>query len=475
MRLYLNYKEFFNAIWYSAKKLKEVISGFAGVSSVNDKTGDVRTKALKFTGYSNQTFDLSADTTVKIPGTDLDNPETISFAGESSGAWNGETFTEIRIPEAYQPVSSLNGEKGGVTLTAESVGGVEEKELPTTLPSASYVRFINGATGAYNGAGEVVVKIPRQPDNVYSVNGQSGVVTIGAGDIGAAIARQIPTELPSPNSIEFTGVDNGTYDGSDELIVNVPTPPANNVTSVNNLTGAVVLDYAIVGALSDDVTELKNPKPVVFTGLVNTFYDGSADVEINIPPEALTVTSVNGYTGAVRLSAEDIGATPATTTIKCPAALTWSGNNFGSYDGSASTFIATPGEVNLASIFNIANVAANVKPEILSFSFPKAGLYLCHTVVDNANYTENATISVNIDDLKPTFENVTILGIVDHIVKTPSTFAPNAYTYLHGLCYIVMANANGTVSYKTDRPYGNAGRTYNVPAAEVNVYSLEVT
>lgn len=472
MRLYLNYKEFFNAIWYSAKKLKEVISGFAGVSSVNDKTGDVKTKALKFTGYSNQAFDLSTDTTVKIPGAGLDNPETISFAGESSGAWNGETFTEIKIPEAYQPVSSLNGEKGGVTLTAESVGGVEENELPTTLPSASYVRFINGATGAYNGAGEVVVKIPRQPDNVYSVNGQSGVVTIGAGDIGAAIARQIPTELPSPNSIEFTGADNGTYDGSDELIVNIPTPPTNNVTSVNNLTGAVVLDYAIVGALSEDVTELKNPKPVVFTGLVNTFYDGSTDVEINIPPEALTVTSVNGYTGAVRLSAEDIGATPATTTIKCPAALTWSGNNFGSYDGSASTFIATPGEVNLTVLDTIKDIAfyeGNENPVVISL--PKAGLYISQLKVNGLYYpTDEARFDLS--KLVPTVTNGKILGTFNSIVKTPRS--GGGLDYSNGLTFFIFANAGSTLSYHVvKRGYGS--EYLDIPDGNVTIYQLEVS
>lgn len=473
MRLYLNYKEFFNAIWYSAKKLKEVISGFAGVSSVNNKTGDVKTKALKFTGYSNQTFDLSADSTVKIPGAGLDNPETISFAGEISGAWNGDTFTEIKMPRPYQPVSSLNGEKGGVTLTAESVGGVEEKELPTALPSASYVRFVNGATGAYNGAGEVVVKIPRQPDNVYSVNGQSGVVTIGAGDIGAAIARQMPTALPSPKPIEFTGADNGTYDGSDELVVNVPTPPANNVTSVNNLTGAVVLDYAIVGALSDDVTELKNPKPVVFTGLVNTFYDGSTDVEINIPPESLGVTSVNGYTGAVRLSAEDIGATPAATTIKCPAALTWSGNNFGSYDGSASTFIATPYEVNLKSIGSIKNVAHYEAADSI-ISIPKQGLYFSQFNAKDY-YTYSDVETMDYSNLIPELSNGVIIGTFNQII-IENMSVPDAGAYkqfYNGITYLIYAMGEGTATYKTRQDGKFLPITF--PNGDVTMYSLEVS
>lgn len=63
------------------------------------------------------------------------------------------------------------------------------------------------------------------------------------------------------------------------ISVNVAVP----VTSVNSKTGAVVLTAADVGALPDTVTALKNPNALTFTGAATGSYDGSSPLSIAIP------------------------------------------------------------------------------------------------------------------------------------------------------------------------------------------------
>lgn len=346
MKVYLTYKELYNAIAHSVEQLRELILDYKGVKTLNGKSGNVKLRKLNFTGYTNQSFDFSDNATVKIPTLDgLDTPSTIKFSGEATGEWNGDAICTVNVPVPYAPVTSVNGSKGTVNVTAENVGGINKDKLPTKLPSANAVSFVGGATGKYNGSAEIHVKIPVQPDNVISVNGQFGAVRIGAGGIGAATPAQIPSALPCGNGIEFTGADSGEYTGEAALVIEIPKPLAQSVQSVNKLKGAVVLDSALIKALPDTTKKLKNPYRLTFTGLVNTYYDGSFDLTINIPPESLGVTSVNGYTGAVRITPNDVKATPQTETLKCPESLSWSGNNSGVYDGSASTFIAMPSKV----------------------------------------------------------------------------------------------------------------------------------
>lgn len=348
MKVYLAYKELYNAIAHSVEQLRELILDYKGVKTLNGKSGAVKLRKLNFTGYANQSFDFSDSATVKIPTLDgLDTPSAIKFSGEATGEWNGDVICTVNVPVPYAPVTSVNGDKGAVNVTAETVGSVDKDKLPVKLPSANAVSFVGGATGKYNGSAEIHVKIPVQPDNVISVNGQSGAVCIGAGNIGAATPAQIPSALPCGNGIEFTGADSGEYTGETALVIEIPKPLAQNVQSVNNLKGAVVLDSSLVKALPGTTKKLKNPYRLTFTGLVNTYYDGSFDLTINIPPESLGVTSVNGYTGAVRITPSDVKATPQTETLKCPESLSWSGNNSGVYDGSASTFIATPSKLTM--------------------------------------------------------------------------------------------------------------------------------
>ena len=88
------------------------------------------------------------------------------------------------------------------------------------------------------------------------------------------------TDVATSNSAGIVKIGSGITVAADGTIsVNVAVP----VTSVNSKTGAVVLTAADVGALPDTVTALKNPNALTFTGGATGSYDGSSPLSIAIP------------------------------------------------------------------------------------------------------------------------------------------------------------------------------------------------
>lgn len=136
----------------------------------------------------------------------------------------------------------------------------------------------------------------------------------------------IPTKLPNPQSLTFTGAVNASYDGSTE--VNVKIPDALSDLS-EDATHRVVTD----------AEKAKWNAKSNFSGSYNDLTD-----KPTIPD--VPVKSVNGKTGAVVLSAEDVGALPGSTVIPealpNPNAITFTGAAEGTYDGSNPLTVEIP-------------------------------------------------------------------------------------------------------------------------------------
>ena len=278
---------------------------FGGVQSVNGYTGVV---------------DLTASDVGALPTSveKLPNPEKLTFTGAVTGEYDGSIPLTIDIPSGGGggAVDSVNGKTGAVVLNAEDVGALPDTTvIPTKLPNPEKLTFTGAATGVYDGSSAVTIDVPTPvTPPVDSVNGQTGAVVLNAEDVGALPdTTVIPTKLPNPKKLIFTGAATGEYDGSAELSVNIPSSGGGGaVDSVNGQTGAVVLNAEDVGALPDTTvipTKLPNPEKLTFTGAATGVYDGSSAVTIDVPtPVTPPVDSVNGQTGAVVLNAEDVGA-----------------------------------------------------------------------------------------------------------------------------------------------------------------------
>lgn len=122
-----------------------------------------------------------------------------------------------------------------------------------------------------------------------------GAVTAGKLADGAVTADKlaggaIPEKLPNPHKLTFSGAVTGEYDGSAEVNINIPNGGGGGGTggAVNSVNG-----------MTGDVVL----KKLTFTGAATGEYNGSGDVNINIPSGGGggAVNSVNGMTGDVVL------------------------------------------------------------------------------------------------------------------------------------------------------------------------------
>lgn len=127
----------------------------------------------------------------------LPNPHKLTFSGAVTGEYDGSAEVNINIPNGGGgggtggAVNSVNGMTGDVvlkTLTASTGGGLS----------------ISGEQG-YNGSEEKTIEIAA--GGITADKMASGV---------------IPTKLPNPQKLTFTGGATGTYDGSEALSINVP-------------------------------------------------------------------------------------------------------------------------------------------------------------------------------------------------------------------------------------------------------------
>lgn len=205
---------------------------------------------------------------------------------ESMGAWFAGVagnMEQISVPIAGY-VESVNGQSGVVSLSASDVGAAAEIHSHT----ASDVTDFN--TAAINA-------VQSGMDYVESVNGQMGPVTITAFDIGAAEAAH--THATS-DITDFTS-------GVTAVVATIPT-----VRSINGFDGDVVLTAGGVGAapsvhqhVSADVTDLSTVvagiissstiSPAQVSGLAAIATSGSFADLIDVPTTANTVfVAANG-------------------------------------------------------------------------------------------------------------------------------------------------------------------------------------
>ena len=175
--------------------------------------------------------------------TTMKNPNALTFTGSATGTYDGSSAVSVEIPKG-----SLVG------TTAEITPAQVEQALSdgrtavithtdSTFGTATYTCFV--ASLAFDAV--IASGIAMYGGN-YIVMELLGFISSGNWTLmttGIAEKSDIPTTLPNPNAITFTGAVTGTYDGSAAKTVNIPVAP---VSSVNGKTGAVSLSASDVGA-----------------------------------------------------------------------------------------------------------------------------------------------------------------------------------------------------------------------------------
>lgn len=133
---------------------------------------------------------------------------------ENTELWIHPNADEVQLPQIDDSMESEQDTWSSKKIAAEVSNKANEKDLAVVAKSGSYNDLTNKPT------------IPT-----------------------------VPSTLPNPNALTFTGAVNETYDGSAAKSVAIPTVPE----------------------------ALKNPYKLTFTGAVTAEYDGSSEVSVEIP------------------------------------------------------------------------------------------------------------------------------------------------------------------------------------------------
>lgn len=270
----LSYGEFLGKLTNKLREVVDWINNTKFVNTINGATGDVKLGTLHFSGYTNKSYDGSANVEVHIPtGTGAGEIAELTFTGASTGVYNGSEAMTINIPGGT--VASVNGKTGVVTLNAEDVGAVDVEDLPKKLPNPQTLTLKkNGETKIYDGSVPIEFDVSGQTGGVTSVNGQTGAVVLDANSVNA-IPNTV-NRMPNPYALIFGGAVSATYDGTQAVTVNIPAGGGSGaVTSVNGKTGAVTLKVSdIQGAAK--TSEI--PNRVVMTPISSGVVSGTGTV-----------------------------------------------------------------------------------------------------------------------------------------------------------------------------------------------------
>lgn len=327
--------------------------GLAIVHSINGLTGIVQISptslgAIPLAQKAAANGVASLDSGGKIPISQL--PAGTAGVTSVDGRTGVVTLTDLYASAAHShsyPVTSVNGKTGVVTLTPGDVGAVATSLLGAnsgvaTLDSGGKLLGAQvpalAITDVFDAASEVAMlalssaqkgdlarrtdlnktfvltatdytvlsnwkEILSPPDAVFSVNGATGTVTLTAAQVGA-IASTARGAVNGVASLDGTGFI---------PVGQIPSLPASRITS-----GLIDVLRLPTGATSTTVAIGNHTHTYVPTSEKGAAFgvaslDSAGHVPLaQLPPAVVAVTSVNGETGDVVLSAADVGALATT-------------------------------------------------------------------------------------------------------------------------------------------------------------------
>lgn len=279
---------------------KDVLDNIAEITSISGGAVTGGANALVTKEVLDATSQLIMD---EIP-TALKNPYALTFTGAASGTYDGSSAVTINIPTGGGSSVTVDS-----ALSATSTNPVQNKVIKSALDgklSTSGGTLTGNLTGKYitgtwlqtTDASELSTtptKIPVLDSNGWlyyrtlaHLKSDLGVPELSSSSITTALgyapvkSSDIPTALKNPKALKFTGGATGTYDGSSELTINIPSGGGGSATgnelqykgewisSGNYQANDVVIDgsgkfYLYTGSSNGDPPDLdwENAKPFI--------------------------------------------------------------------------------------------------------------------------------------------------------------------------------------------------------------------
>lgn len=233
-------------------------------------------------------------------------------------------------------------------------------KVAVSAVTATELGYLDGVTS--NVQTQLNKKLESAP--VTSVNTKTGAVVLTATDVGAVSTTDVTqtlgsstTKVPSEKAVAdaLSGAGAGdmlkaTYDptGSVAQAGGIPDYVAGQLPSVNDATLTIQKNGTAVGTFTANASANKSINITMAKGDVGlSNVDNVKQYSASNPPP-YPVTSVNGKTGVVDLSASDVGAVPTSRTVNGHAL--------------SSNVTVTKSDVGLGSVANERQYSANNPP-----------------------------------------------------------------------------------------------------------------
>lgn len=299
----------------------------------------------------------------------------ISDNGRAAHSTDGITWSDKTISYALNSTS-------GADVSASVYSALSPYASPSNVPTKTSELtndsgFITAATAP-----------------VTSVNSKTGAVTLTASDVGALPdSTVIPTAsvydmTKDASSADYAAVYHLTKDGTNVgEPINIPNGASVNVVAGNGLSAdadgikMAAASGTSAGAMSSaDFTKLSGIEAGAQKNTVTSVNGATGAVTVTAP-----VTSVNTKTGAVTLTASDVGALPDTTTIPTKTSeLTNDSGYITQTDGDGRYLQLTGGTVtgDVVVSGSLSANAGSTKSVTLSGKgiYLRAPVYLTHAV-----------------------------------------------------------------------------------------------
>ena len=457
-------------------------------------------------GYTHPTGDGNHH----VPATGTSNNGKVLMAGSTAGSeyWKKLSKSDIsdfpeELPNPSALTISLNGTSQGaydgssaknIDITPDSIGASEDGHTHSYAGSST----VGGAANSVKAS--LVVKLnggSAEGTNMFTFNGSTAKsINITPGSIGAAASShdhtvdditdfedsvtglipEIPTKLPNPQAITFTGAVSEIYDGSAAKTINIPTSGSTDgdlIIKLNNgnqegtnmftfdgsESKTVNIVPSSIGAASvnhshttDNITDFDSAVEALIPSSLPTAnslvvklnggteegtnmftFNGSAAKSINITPSSIGAAATDHNHSAANITSGTLPVARGGTGITAnPSMLV----NLGS-DDAANVFVASP-RPGVTGTLPIANGGTGAT----SASAARTALGITPANIGAAASSHDHTV----DDITDFEESVT--GLIPEIpTKLPN---PQAITF------------TGAVSATYD---GSAAKTINIPTS----------
>ena len=243
-------------------------------------------------------------------GKDGTGIESITYKGEDESG--GNMYTVLLTDGTSYDITAPKGAKGD----KGDAGGKGDTGVPGKAATIQVGEVTTGAAGtpasvSNVGTDEAAIfdfTIPRGEKGADGADGKTAYAYAVEGgytgtetEFAAKLAEEMPTTLPNPNALTFTGAVTGSYDGSAAMSVEIPS--GGSVGSSEEKTWRLIKTIEIteaVTSISFNLDEDGNPFEVesllIYTGL-NVKVSGNSQFLVDLNGNSFEITSPNSFVG----------------------------------------------------------------------------------------------------------------------------------------------------------------------------------